>query len=122
MPVADSDVLIKGPDFERLTRIHFSPEAGDPVRKVYSRKQKFGWFHDSPLVVGPWLYSTADHTLEAVGVDAVPEVHVELKHGTGGYGSMVFADGRLYVLGSEGRLALGRNGQPELHSVAREVL
>src|SRR5262249_35543072 len=106
MPVGNSDILLRGPGTNKLVRFRYSDVEGSPVNLVYTRNQNFEWLQDTSVIQGPWLYIHAERTLDAVGVDAVPDVRVHLDHGTGSYGSMTFADGHLYVLGSDGRLAL----------------
>jgi outer membrane protein assembly factor BamB len=106
IPSGDSGLLVRGPDSDKVTRLQFPGEGGAPFRPVYTRKQRFGWLQDSSLVSGAWHYVLAGSKLEAVGVDARPEVRSELEHWTGSDASMILADGRLYVLGNLGSVAL----------------
>jgi outer membrane protein assembly factor BamB len=77
-----------------------------PPQVAYLWNQRFGWLHDSNLLLDAFYYVARDMDLERLTVDPGTEDRWKIRHELGTASSMTCADGRLYVLGSDGIMAL----------------
>jgi outer membrane protein assembly factor BamB len=106
MLLSSTSLLIRH-SWNRVSRLQLSglPPMAGPV-KVYARKQDFGWLHDSSLVLGNFLYADPGFSVQRLSVEPESEDRKYLSLGSGYESSMTCADGQLYVLSTEGTMAL----------------
>lgn len=103
--IAPGPVLLARTSDWRKIALYRLPWAGK-VQPAAVRRLNFGWLQDSTLVLGDFLYIPNGSSLDRIPADLATDARISVAHGTGNDASMVSAEDRLYVLGSEGKLAL----------------